>query len=298
MRLKIIVIIAFLLNINTACRKNNNSSDNCYDNSNAQTITHNNEIREFILHIPNSYNGSVKYPVMLNFHGYGGSASDHMQAADMRSLADNENFILVYPQGTCLDGAPHWNASLSGPGNKSNADDLGFIDALINHLNSNYNIDLERVYACGYSNGGMFSYALACYNSNLIAAIGSVSGTMIEGTPLDCSPTHPTAMINIHGTSDNVLPYNGTTGYESIQSVIDYWVNYNNADANPTFDSFNDNGTNIEHYLYANGDSSSRIEHYKVIGGDHVWFDMNYQGMNTNDLIWNFVSQYDINGLR
>ena len=102
----------------------------------------------------------------------------------MRSTADSENFILVYPQGSDLDGSSHWNAALNGGDNKSDVDDLGFIDALINKLSSENLIDLKRVYAVGYSNGGMMSYALGCYKSNLIAAIGSVSGYMLQSTSL------------------------------------------------------------------------------------------------------------------
>ena len=93
----------------------------------------------------------------------------------MRSLADSENFILVYPQGTLLDGNPHWNAGLESDTNKSDADDFGFVEALIGEISSNYRIDPARVYSCGYSNGAFFTYALACYHSNKIAAIGSVA---------------------------------------------------------------------------------------------------------------------------
>ena len=124
----------------------------------------------------------------------------------MSSVADSENFILVYPQGTNLDGYSHWNADLNGDDNKSDVDDLGFIEALVNKLYSENLIDLKRVYAVGYSNGGMMSYALACYKSNLIAAIGSVSGYMIQN---ECTPSHSIPLIKLHGTTDY---YDGGAG--------------------------------------------------------------------------------------
>ena len=235
---------------------------------------------------------------MLNFHGFGGTADRHLRFADMRPLADSGTFILVYPQGTLLDGSPHWNAGLKTDRNKSDADDFGFVEALIDEISSDYNIDPARVYACGYSNGAFFSYALACYHSDKIAAIGSVAGTMMAETYNECNPSHPTAMVNIHGTSDAVVPYGGTEGLKSIDAVLAYWTGFNNTSATPTVNRITDGATTIERHSYTDGDKNTSGEHYKVINGGHVWFDINYEGANTSALIWNFVSRFDINGLR
>ena len=169
-----------------------------------ETLTHDSLVREYVLYIPSNYDESITYPLMLNFHGFGGEAGQYISYADMRSLADTENFILVYPQGTLSSGFPHWNPSLPSSDNKSDVDDLGFVEALIRELSSNYNIDLERVYACGFSNGGMMAYGLAQHKSELIAGIASVSGVMLES---DVKPIHPMPVLIIHGTLDGVLPY-------------------------------------------------------------------------------------------
>ncbi len=174
-----------------------------------QTLNHNGTIREYIVYVPDSYDGDASVPLMLNFHGFGQRADQYLNFSDMRSLADTGKFILVYPQGTLLDGDPHWNAGLKSDDNKSDAEDFGFVGALINEISSNYKIDPARVYSCGFSNGAFFTYALACYHSDKIAAIGSVAGTMMEETYNNCNPSHPTAMINIHGTSDPMSPMAG-----------------------------------------------------------------------------------------
>jgi len=228
---------------------------------------------------------------MLNFHGFGGSASDYMQEADMRSLAEVDTFILVYPQGSCLDGSSHWNPCPTGGDNKSTADDVGFVESVISEISSQYNVDMERIYAAGYSNGGMMAYGLANYKSDLIAAVASVSGTMLDCTG---STNHPMPVVHLHGTSDGVVSYNGSTDWNSVQSTLDHWINFNNTDLTPTITSDN----NIERYVYAQGDSSVSVEHYKFIGGEHVWFSATFQDQNTSELVWNFVSRYDINGLR
>lgn len=294
MNTRILIYAISLSLLFLSCGKNDDTKNSGGTNQDAQTLQVNGETREYVLYIPNSYDGTLAVPLLFNFHGYGGNASSFMNETNMQTLADSENFILVYPQGSLLNGNPHWNAGLDTPENKSDADDFGFVEAIIDELSANYTIDTERVYACGYSNGAFFSYALACYLSDKIAAIGSVSGTMLEETLTNCSPSHPTAMINIHGTSDGVVPYNGGEGLAAIESVINYWVDFNNTSSTAEINTIG----NIEYFTYTNADNGSAIEHYKINNGDHIWFDIDYEGANTGELIWNFVSKYDINGLR
>lgn len=290
---KVIAVICLISFTAISCNKDDKGGS-CESNSGAETIVHDNQDREYMIYVPSSYNSSNSTPLLMNFHGFGGQASDYMNYADMRSIADAENFILVYPQGTCLDGSSHWNTSLPGGDNKSSADDFGFIEVMINELSNTYNIDSERIYACGYSNGGMFAYGLANFKSDLVAAVGSVSGTMLD---FDGSTSHPMPVIHLHGTNDGTIPYHGTSDWSSAQSVIDYWVNFNNTVITPTTNSDSNGGMTIEHYLYDQGDSSVSVEHYKYVGGDHIWFNSTYQNQNAAQLIWNFVSKYDINGL-
>jgi len=262
-------------------------------------LVHDKEDRLYLLYVPQSYDGTQKVPLMLNFHGFGDSAQGHMAWADMRDLAEEENFILVYPEGTLLDGYTHWNAGLDTPENKSDAEDFTFTEVLVESLSSTHNIDADRIYACGYSNGAFFAYSLACYNSDIFAAIGSVSGTMMEETYDNCDPTHPTGMINLHGTADHVVPYGGgSDGLVGIDSVLSYWADLNSIDTSPVIDSINDNGMTIEYQAYSGASATASVDHYKIMGGDHVWFDIEYDGADTNRLIWDFVSRHDINGLR
>ena len=203
--LLIILVFSFSCSTDELEKDGYDKDGNSYDGP-IETITHNGVERKYIIYTPQGYDGNSKLPLLLNFHGYGGQAGDYMSYTNMRSTADSENFILVYPQGTDLDGSPHWNAALNGGDNKSDVDDFGFIEALINKLSSENLIDLKRVYAVGYSNGGMMSYALACYKSNLIAAIGSVSGYMLQSTSSvsesECTPSHSIPLIKLHGTTD------------------------------------------------------------------------------------------------
>ncbi len=299
---KSILFPAILLIILSSCIKSdlNDNLKECYLNYNPETIVHDGLNREYVLYIPDSYDGTSEVPLMLSFHGFGGIASEFMSGAmdgdsDMRFLAESDTFILAYPQGSCLDGGSHWNPCPIGGDNKSTADDIGFVESLINEISSQYSIDMERIYASGYSNGGMMAYGLANYKSDLIAAVASVSGAM-----LDCiGPTsHPMPVIHLHGTSDYSIPYNGSSEWSSVQSTLNHWINFNNTITTPTISTDNSGGMMIEHYSYDQGDSLVSVEHFKYIGGDHLWFNSTFQGKNASELVWNFVSRYDINGLR
>ena len=290
---KIFILFVIALLINCSDETDVLGTEILPGSTSTQKINHDGLERQYLIYIPNSYNGQSKLPLMINFHGFGGEVNDHLAYTDMRSLADSENFILIYPQGSELGGYSHWNAALNRGDNKSTVDDLGFVEALIN-LHSDI-VNLKRVYAVGYSNGGMMSYALACYKSNLIAAIGSVSGSMLQ---TDCTPSHSIPLIKLHGTSDSVISYDGYSYYSSVESILGFWINFNKTSTSPVFETVDDNGTTIQKHLYDGGTNESSIEHYKILNGSHVWFDINFEGNNTNELIWNFVSKYDINGLR
>tara|TARA_B100001057_G_scaffold285512_1_gene285733 strand:- start:1494 stop:2408 length:915 start_codon:yes stop_codon:yes gene_type:complete len=280
-------------------------TDNFLINNEAQSINVNGVQREYILYIPTTYDSLDATPLMLNFHGWTMSAGDQMNLSDMRTLAESENFILVYPQGTRFKnsfyGSTHWNVGSWTTGSTSN--DIGFIDILIDYLSFNYNIDLERIYACGYSNGGFFSHELACNLSTKISAIGAVSANMSVRTKNNCNPSHPTAIITISGTNDNEVSYDGGNfeGQMSHNEVLKYWINYNQTDTLPTISDLPDisinDGSMVQLYKYKNGNNNVEIEHYKIVNGGHDWpGTLGNMDINANLIIWKFVSQFDING--
>mgnify|MGYP005719271333 FL=1 len=261
-----------------------------------KTLTHDNVNRNYLVYIPDSYDSEIDYPLMFVFHGFGGIATQFINSADMRDLAESNNFIVVYPQGLDLGGTgSHWNCSNPSADNKSDVDDIGFIENLIDQLIVDYPvIDSKRIYAAGYSNGGFMSYYLAC-NSKKFAAIGSVAGTMLDDSYQSCNANFPTAMINIHGTNDFDVPYDGNTYYPSIPEVVDWWKNFNNT---PNEDLLTNQDGSIEQYKYYNDAGDIYVEHIKIIGGGHYWDDkLNYNGKNTSGLIWEFVSSYNIDGI-
>lgn len=272
-----------------------------------QTITsnlmHGGINREFILYIPANYTGSEAVPLLFNFHGYTSNATQQMWYGDFRPIADTAGFIIVHPEGTVdNNGNTHFNVGWGG----SSVDDVDFTRAMIESLAATYNIDQTRVYSTGMSNGGFMSFKLACELSDYIAAIGSVTGSMTLGSPNNCTPTHPVPVMQIHGTADATVNYNGTVFSESIPNAVDFWADVNNCNATPMIENVPDiatnDGTTVEKFTYSNGDNCSEVIHYKITNGSHTWAGSAFPSAGTNyDInasveIWKFVSQYDING--
>ena len=236
---------------------------------------------------------------MMSFHGFGSRHQDQMMMADMRPLAESENFILVYPQGTRLEGFTHWNTYDPGGENKSDADDYGFVEVMLDALSEDYAIDPSRVYATGFSNGGDFTYTLACFLSDRVTAVASVSGLMWNETRNNCTANHPTAVMSFHGTRDNDRPYDGYPGYMmSIDEINEYWNAHNQIEDEGTTEGFESRGYDIERTDFIGGEGDVKVTHYNFVRGGHDWFNFEDDGVDTVGIIWNFVSQFDQNGIR
>lgn len=264
------------------------------------TINHDGLIRQYILYIPASYDTATPSPLILSFHGYSSNAQTNFNYTNFKSIADTAGFILIHPQGTLLNGITHWN--VPGLTLGSSVDDIGFVSNLLDTVSAHYNIDQDRIYSTGMSNGGYMSFLLSCQLSNRIAAIASVTGSMTPQTYYNCNPQHPTPVLQIHGTADGTVPYNGNpTWTKSINDVLQYWVNFNNCNSTPSVFNVPDinpsDGSIVDHMVYSEGDNCVTTEHFKVYNGGHdwpgVWGNMD---ISASVEIWKFLSQYDING--
>lgn len=282
----------------------------CFGQSTVESITHDGIQRDYRLYIPAPYDGSEQVPVVFNLHGYTSDAFQQEIYGDFRPIADTANFFLVHPQGTEDNtGTTFWNA-LGFPG--ETVDDVGFISALIDTIASEYNIDLDRVYSTGMSNGGFMSYKLACELPDRIAAIASVTGSMVEQDLNTCNPTEPIPVMQIHGTNDLSVPYSGSQGgFVGIEELVAAWANKNNCSGSPSVTAVPDidmtDDCTSERWLYTGGDEGSTVELYKVQGGAHTWpganpFFTSVLGITSQDFsasveIWRFFRKYSRSGL-
>ena len=290
MKYLVVLLISFLSIQNLSAQEVINS-----------TLSHGGITRNYILFVPASYDPSTPAPLVFSFHGYSSNAALNMNYTGFTAIADTAGFILVHPDGT-LDGSgtPHWNVGGWTVG--SQIDDVGFTEAMIDEISASYNINANRVYSCGMSNGGYMSFKLACELSDRIAAIASVTGSMTPQISNSCSPSHPTPILQLHGTADPTVPYNGSPTWTlAIDDVIDYWVGFNNCNTTPIITAIDDtdpsDGTNVDHFVYAGGDNGVTTEHFKVYNGEHDWFGVwGNMDISSSIEICKFFSKYDING--
>ena len=260
--------------------------------------------RSYRLYKPAIYTGTTARPLVINMHGYTSNANDQQFYSNFMPIADTANFLMVCPNGTYNNGSRYWNAGISSLG----ADDIGFISRLIDSLKLQYNINLNRVYSTGMSNGGFMSNTLACELSNRITAIASVTGSMFNtqyGTAGSlCNPTRPVPYMQVHGTNDPTVPYAGSSTMLPIDSLVKYWVKKNNCNTTPTFSNVpntsTSDGCTAEHYKYSGGNLGSSVELYKIIGGAHTWpgapisIGVTNQDVKASKEIWRFFSKYNL----
>lgn len=264
------------------------------------SIVSNGIYRNYRLYVPALYNSSSARPLVINMHGYTSNAQQQQLYSNFMPIADTANFLMVLPNGTFSGSSQYWNAGISPLG----TNDIQFIDELITHLKLSYNINLNRVYATGMSNGGFMSHTLACALNNKIAAIASVTGSIFTTQKNTCTPNRPVPVMQIHGTADATVPYAGGTNMEPIDSVISYWVHNNKCSTTPVFTAIpNTNttdGCTAERYVYNNGMSGSTVELFKIIGGAHTWpgapvnIGVTNQDISASKEIWRFFNKYTL----
>jgi len=259
-------------------------------------FTDNNTQREFYLHIPN--NLPANSPIVYIFHGWGGSGSSIMSATAFNILSDQNNFAVCYPTG--LAGA--WDAD--------GFSDVDFIMALNDSLQIEYQFDITRVFATGFSYGAEMSYHLAnCQTTNIFAAIAPVGGAMWDyinnGWPIVCSPSINISVFVLNGTNDNEFNYSGgyypgVGNYLSVDSAISFWVNYNSCSFNSSFTlaDINNDSVLTEVTKYNNINSGDKVWLYKVNNGLHTWFDVGTWGNDdfwASEEIWDFFVEVSSN---
>jgi polyhydroxybutyrate depolymerase len=271
------------------------------------TLEHDGETRNYRLHLPPQYMDGASLPLVLNLHGNTSNAVQQEIYTQFVPLSNQEGFIVCHPDGLPIPGGTGntWNVSFQGG---ADTDDTGFLNALIDQLSLDYGIDLNRVYSTGMSNGGYMSYKLACELTDRIAAIASVTGSMIPSELSNCSPTRTIPVMQIHGTADPVVPYVGAAWTTSIESLVDWWVAHNGCMDGPATtdvpDTNTDDGSTAQLYEYTSCNDGTKVEFYKITNGGHTWPEglvetgagNTNRDFNATAVIWEFFSQYQLDG--
>lgn len=259
------------------------------------------EKRTYLLYVPAGYDPAKPTPLVINIHGLVQWPRNQMLVSGWNKVADQYNFIVVYPKGR---GFPlHWTNNGTQPGTDQ---DIQFISDLIDKLSTEYNIDPQRVYASGLSNGAGESFTLSCFLSDKIAAWGGVAGAYVLPWS-QCNPSRPVPAIIFHGTADPVVSFTGGTEnhFGAVFPDISTWVSQlaarNGCDAVPV--PLPADGA-VRGFRSINCSQGAEVDYYIIVGGGHSWPGGGYlppilvgstnHDINATQVMWEFFQQHPL----
>jgi polyhydroxybutyrate depolymerase len=226
--------------------------------------------REFVLHVPTSYDAGRPAPLVISLHGGSLWGAAQRDISSWDRVADEQGIIVVYPSGIGGRGPRAWRAGEAG----EQSVDVRFISDLIDTLSARYRIDPARMYADGMSNGGGMAFALACGLSTRVAAVGLVAPAVFLRWN-GCAGRRPVPMIVFHGTADRFIPYEGGKSFvapdvlfPSIPEFVATWARRNGCAAAPVDSVL---GDEVTRRAFGRCASQADVALYTIRGGGHTW---------------------------
>jgi len=274
------------------------------------------DARWYLVTTPPTHDGTTPLPVVLDFHGFTEGAVVHAAHSALSPFAVEQGFVAVFPQGT---GDPvRWNAlPTADAADFGGADDLTYVDAVLDALEADLCIDTARVYATGLSNGAGMASLLGCERAGRFAAVAPVAGVR---PPAECADSVATPILAFHGTADPILFYNGGVGDlagllggsgdttapvavldgDGYPASIRTWASQNGCATEPSKTPV---GEDVEHWVF-DCPAGASVEFYVVIGGGHTWpgseFSRNIarivgpttSTISANEILWEFFGRH------
>ncbi len=276
----------------------------------ARTMDFEGTSRKYMEYIPSSSpDGSM--PVIFLLHGLGDNCNNFARAIGFQNIAPN--WIIITPEATnaSIMGQNLGAAWAAGVGGEEvpyigtielNADvnDEGFILAILDSLENNFNVDTDSVFVTGFSMGGFMSNKMGVKHADRIKAIASVSGTLGHFQAFE--PTGNINTMHIHGTSDETISYaDASFSYSMLtiqvglgaEALVETWRNYNQCSTEPIVYNFEDtknDGLTFEQYTYKNEETGNKTVFIKVNGGVHTWYDDAHNDIDYTTEIYKFFT--------
>jgi len=250
-----------------------------------KTISVDNRERQFLIHLPPSFNIKKSLPVIFAFHGGGGEYKKTIRYYNLNGLADENGYIVVYPNAINKAWSMH-GVSSRVKNIDNDVDDVKFISTLLDYLITNYKADSKHVFCTGISRGGIFSLFLAWQLSDRITAIAPVCASIPQAISTMYSFKHPTPVLLINGTEDPLINYDGgagkfngrnegseTANMMPTEELIAKIKQLNNCTSNVVVTDLPDNdahdGCTATSYYYPCNDAP--VELLKIVHGGHTW---------------------------
>ena len=247
--------------------------------------------RWFVVHVPPQYEQGRPMPLVFNLHGRGSNTIQQRDASQMDQKADEEGFIVVYPQA--LGQPTTWFGVLFG---EVGQPDMDFFVELVNYLQGKLDVNPARIYSTGISNGATMVNRLGCEMSDVFAGIAPVAGAH-SGLHL-CEINQPVSMLAIHGTEDKIIPFEGGgQDVPSVQTWVEAWAERDGCQNDPISQRpFDD----VILKFWEECDDGTDVALYTVEGGGHTWLGLKYDPQSSSffpevgatDVIWDFFEAH------
>jgi len=267
-----------------------------------EQITIDGQMRTYKVHVPPGYDPAKPMPAVVLLHGITENADVFAERTQMNAKGDKEGFITVYPEGNpLLKDKDHlaWNVAnwnIFHPAR--HADDVTFVGKVIDRIGKELSVDANRTYLVGFSNGGMLAQQVAAQNSDKLAAVALV-GTALSGK--DKAPSNGVSVIDIHGTLDPVVPYDGWDNSLGIAHMLpvrstgDFWRQADHIDKVQAVSE--QKGVIVQDAV--NPLTGIEVKTIGIVGGMHTWPGKAAamaadRAIQATDEIWNFFSHHTL----
>lgn len=268
--------------------------------------------RAYDVFTPDSYDGNTPLPILLMLHATGQTKDEIRQLTRFNPLAQNENFIAVYPNAV----EKNWNDGRAIPGLTAydeNVDDVGFLLEVLARVNAGYNVDPKRVYLAGMSNGGIMAQRLAIERADLFAGVATVLASIPTNLLALPTPAAPVPILMMNSEDDPLLPFAGGDvvaggfflgSFLSVPETLGYWVSLNGNDTTPTTVDLPNIRTDDQSAVYRSefpaGPANAQVVFYGLTGAGHSWpggpiqpdalsVPVNYD-IDATRVLWDFLS--------
>lgn len=236
--------------------------------------------RPYLLQVPQEATTSaVQLPLVLQLHGRGIDAITFDRMTGFGALADEAGFALAMPSAV----GEIWNDGRDAAPEGRRPDDVGYLMAVLDDAVARAAVDSRRIYVVGMSNGAAMTGRLACRLSGRIAAVAQVAGTAGAAVTAACRPERPVPILSIHGTADDVAPYEGGTRRSLRSRVLirhaagpslglddwaRFWVSANGTLEVPEVASL---PPDVTIRTWRGPSPASDVVFYRIEGGGHTW---------------------------
>jgi polyhydroxybutyrate depolymerase len=235
------------------------------------------QARSYDVHVPAGLDLGQPAPLLIAFHGAPSNAAEMREMSELDAIAAAEGFVVVYPEASRTGDWNHSCRDCSGAG-ALEYDDVKLTEMIIEKMALDMRIDIDRVYAMGFSQGALMTFRVACDLSHRVAAVATVGATMLSWQGDHCGPSRAVPIAMVHGTEDEEFPPEGRIGAlvrsVSVEEMVTHWVAADGCDGTPvTVDlpDVADDGTTVSLDTHAGCSGGAEVRFYRVQGGGHTW---------------------------